>query len=149
MNTHHLSEEALQQAAMEQPEAGSVREAHLEGCPSCRAAVAEYRAIFGALKTMEKPVFDFDVAQLVLEQLPQPQPAVRRFPWPVVLTGAAAVMGFAVPLLVLGRFLSSLFSGIPAMMLALIGVTAAGILLFLCRETVLNYREKMRLLNFY
>lgn len=149
MKQVHLSEDEIQQLAMKMQKADPLQAQHLQGCAACKAAVASYQAIFTSLKVMESPVFDFDVEQLVMPRLPQPQMAVPDNQWSLLSITGMAVFAFCIPIFIMSRFLSDLANGIPVFTLYTIVVTALVIAGFLGREMVTTYREKIRLLNFY
>lgn len=149
MNKRHLSEEELQQLALDPQHADPTWAAHIHNCPECSAAIANYRVIFSSLKTMEKPVFNFDVEKIVMAQLPAAKPSRQGAPWYSILMAMAAGIVFAIPLLVMNRFLIQLLKGIPVIILDIIIITALGIVIFQCGEILASYRKKMRLLNFY
>jgi anti-sigma factor RsiW len=149
MNQEHLPENDLQQFALAQPETFPELAAHVHTCVTCAAAVANYRAMFAALSTMEKPVFNFDLEKQVLAQLPVSTTAKRGFPWPLLLLGVIVVAILGITLFVMKSSFKNLFRNVPGPVLYLLVTTALTIVIFQCRELVASYREKMRLLNFY
>jgi hypothetical protein len=99
MTNLHLSDYALQLAADSTP-LPAPDAAHLHDCRLCQARLATYQHLFAATARLPQPAFSFDLAAMVLTQLPQPKPA---FPWVLVLV-AVLVLG------VVGAFLA-LFGG--------------------------------------
>jgi anti-sigma factor RsiW len=149
MKQEHLSENELQQVALEQQETDYEGAAHVQECATCATAIANYRTMFAALSTMEKPVFNFDIKKQVLAQLPVSTTGKSRFPWSLLLLSAIVAAILAITLFVMSSFFKNLFKGIPEMILYIMVVTTVTIIIFQCREMLLSYREKMRRLNFY
>ncbi|MEX6690169.1 hypothetical protein QTN47_21850 [Danxiaibacter flavus] len=50
---------------------------HIKHCPQCAIKAAEYNVLVEGIEQLEKPAFDFALADLVVEQLPQPQLRAR------------------------------------------------------------------------
>jgi anti-sigma factor RsiW len=148
MKQEHLSEIELQQLALEPFQTNHELAAHVHECAKCATDVSNYRAMFSALSTAEKPVFDFDIEKQVMAQLPVPTTRKTSFPWAVA---AIIVISLAVSITVfnIDGFFASLFGSIPSPVIYLIVTTALTIVIFQCRELVASYRQKMRQLNFY
>ena len=70
MTTRHLSETELQQYALDGAAAPKEYSEHIAVCENCRAEAMTYRSLFAAIKEQPEPAFDFDIAGLVLSQLP-------------------------------------------------------------------------------
>lgn len=149
MKQEHLSENELQQFALEQPEADHELATHVYACATCAAAVANYRAMFAALSTMEKPAFNFDLEKQVLAALPISTTPKAGFPWSLLVISTIAVALLAIPFFVMNSFFINLFRTIPAFILYLMVAIAFSIVILQCREILASYREKMRLLNLY
>jgi anti-sigma factor RsiW len=149
MNQEHLSENELQQFALVQPETDHEMAAHVHACAKCAAAVANYRAMFAALSTMEKPVFSFDLENLIMGKLPVTTTRKTGFPWPMLGISIISVAIAATPIFIMSSFFINLFRSIPSLILYLIVTTALTIVIFQCRELLASYRKKMRLLNSY
>lgn len=145
MTTFHLAERDLQEAAESPALLLPSQAAHLRGCRLCQGRVAAYQHLFTAAAQLPPPAFAFDLAALVVAQLPSTKPA---FPW--VLSGVAAlVLGVVVAFLALfGGMLvpvfQSLFTGLGAGLVAVAGLLVAG----QCLELLARHRRQMRLLAF-
>src|ERR1700721_173539 len=70
MTIAHPSAMELQEYALDKSGCPSSRAAHIENCENCRAVIANYQSVFTGIKEQPRPVFDFDLSGLVLEQLP-------------------------------------------------------------------------------
>lgn len=148
MTQEHLTENELQQFALEQQKAGPGLTAHIAVCATCSAAIANYRTMFSALSTMEKPVFNFDIEKQLMAELAVSTTRKKRFPWAAIWISALSVATVAIAVFKLRSYFTNIFS-IPAPVLYLVAATALTIVIFQCRELITNYRQKMRLLNYY
>jgi hypothetical protein len=87
MITAHLTETEIQLYVAEPEVLDSQQVAHVAGCALCRTQAANYELLFNGMSNAPKPTFDFDLAALVLEQLPAPK---RATPWALIVI---AVLG--------------------------------------------------------
>lgn len=146
MSSTHLTENELQQYAEHSADVNPAIAAHLAICDHCQAKVANYRLIFGAIHAIKKPVFDFDVAAMVMTQLPAP--AVRRkFPWAQLLIGIFVLLIMTVAIVAFQGYFMQLFNGISMIILSLIIFSAASVLVFQGMELFNNHRKQMRVLD--
>lgn len=123
--------------------------AHIEQCPHCLALVAEYRLLFQELKAEEAPVFDFDLTQLVMAQLPQPAVNKPTNKTATVMVWLLAVAGFALLVYFLQPMLAGLFKGIASMMLYLIATAAISIGIALLVDLLKQHQQQIKSLNNY
>jgi hypothetical protein len=73
MSSYHPTDNELQQYALEGTLAGADIADHAQGCAACSAKLANYRLLGRQMYTLQKPAFDFNLADLVLQQLPAPK----------------------------------------------------------------------------
>ncbi|HEY1054398.1 MAG TPA: hypothetical protein VGE24_04660 [Emticicia sp.] len=147
MKNIHLTDEEIQQyslAADSRPEAW---QAHVQHCAHCQQQVAAYKLLFEAIEAQEKPVFDFDLADLVIEQLPQPKPVQDKSFLYTVATIIAVMIGI-VGFLV-GNSLVSLFAYLQPILIGLVILTSMGVMVFLGIDMYQRYKTQMKVLNFY
>jgi hypothetical protein len=146
MNKDHLSEEEIQQYAL-----GTVTlnaKEHIGSCAICEVKAANYRLIFSAMDGLPQPAFDFDVASLVLAQLPQPETTPDTGErWFYVLI-FAALASISVPVYIYRVYFFKMFTGIlPAAMYLVILVTVF-ILVFQGIEMFRKYQKQLNILNY-
>ena len=67
--TPHLTEEEIQLYAMVHQNAEPRIIDHIANCENCRERAAMYKFLFYEIKEQPAPVFDFDIAGLVLPAL--------------------------------------------------------------------------------
>lgn len=148
MKQEHLLENELQQFALGLEVNNQELAAHVHECAKCTMAVANYRSMFSALTTMEKPVLNVDLEQ-IMAALPVITAEKKQFPWLVLWVSLIPVAVTVIPVFKMKSFFSNLFGNISGPVFYLIITTALTILIFQLRELYTSYREKMRLLNFY
>jgi hypothetical protein len=141
----HLTEEILQQLALNEEHADPAINAHLKECGHCRTAVENYRTIFASVNAMEKPVFEFDAVGLVLPQLPEK----KRFSFKTAAFIAVISALVLAPFILMNKTIIYLFENISLIMLGIILVATIGIVIFLFKELINSYKDKMQQLNFY
>jgi len=104
--------------------------------------------LFAEIKALRKPAFDFDLASLVLEQLPQPKPESARNEALVYCLVFAAFGSLGIPVYLYHEYVAKMFAqALPAAMDLAIGTTIL-ILLFLGIEMYRTYKRRMNALNY-
>ena len=73
----HLTDDEIQQYVLEKANGSDTIIEHIQECTHCKERAEEYSLLFRAIQQQEKPVFDFDLADLVLQQLPKSQSQPR------------------------------------------------------------------------
>jgi anti-sigma factor RsiW len=146
MTTLHLSEVQIQEYAIDSRNCGEEVHSHMISCAACQARTAQYKAMFGEMQLAPKPSFDFDLAGLVAEQLPQVRP--KRSGWQLPLAAFTALAGLLVPVLLYWRQLMELVNGAPGIWLLLMGLSTLVIILFQGQELIRNYKRQMDTLQF-
>lgn len=143
MRKRHMTEEEIQQYAID--EAGSTPEVmgHLSSCGICKERVRTYQLLFSEMEKEPDLSFGFSIAELVLPQLEAPK---SRFSWAAFLV--YAFMGIGVVVVGIAIFaLRSLFSGFTAMGVYLLIVTSLSVLIYQAAGYYKKYREQINILN--
>jgi len=146
MRNGHLSEEEIQQFVLEQGSA--VDSEHLTSCPLCSTKAANYRSILLAMSDLPKPAFDFDVASLVIAQLPRQKPATVIGDLWIYLLVFTALGALAIPIYLYRDELLKMFNGVLPIALYLTVLAALFILVFQGVEIFRKYRKQMDALNY-
>ena len=149
MTNKHLTEEQLQQCALDTTTPDQPVLLHLEDCNACRLKAAQYLQLFQAIKVEEKPAFDFDLTKAVMAQLPKTEKKGVLDKYIVYILSVAGIVVIAAMLYGYGSYLLNLFSG-NAPLLTWCTVSAIVCLsVFLCMDMYQQYKKKMDALNFY
>jgi len=149
MRTEHLSEEEVQQYALDAAATGSTEPtAHLQSCEQCRARVADYRWLFAGIRHQPRPSFDSNFAAMVVAQLPPPK---IRFSWSaffvyLLIIDEAGLI--AIGCYLFRADLAALFAGFGYAFGYLIAVAVTTVIVFQSLDMYVKYQKKMRSLDF-
>lgn len=149
MTNKHLNEIDIQEYLLNETYTNTEIIEHIQHCEECRLKAEQYKLIFEVLKIQEKPIFDFNLADLVLKQLPGNKPEFqfgKFFVYCLVLI-VAPIIGVLIYLF--STSLSGLVIGIAPILVYLIVTTVIGVMLFQCFDTYTRYKNRMNALNFY
>ena len=145
MSSNHPSENELQQYAIGELFTNEDVAAHLHSCAGCHARVTNYRLLAQQLNAMQSPAFDFNLAQLMLEQLPAPK---AQFSWITVL-GVVLTLAFlaAVPF-VFGGYIVKLFKNLPALFATVLTVSTVAIFIGQLNTIIKEHYHEIKKLDF-
>lgn len=149
MNEQHLSEEQLQLLAAGNPDHDPMATAHLAGCDACRRQVDEYIALFAALKETPAPAFAFDVAALVMPQLPVAAPEAVAGRSNNYLIPVLASVFLLIPAVVFRAYFVNLIRATPALFVYPMLIIPVLFILFKCSQMYRAYQRKINALNIY
>ncbi len=150
MNTKHLTDDELQQYALNSADCDSTIAEHVHFCEDCKAAVETYRLVFTGISEQEIPVFDFNLSELVVKQI-QPQPKTKLlledffiylFSFAMIIITGAMIYFFRAHIL-------ELFSGAGNFAVYLTIASVAVLFVFLCIDQYKTYQQKMKALDLY
>jgi hypothetical protein len=149
MTNKHLNDAEIQQYVLQKTNCGVDIIEHIQHCRNCKIKAEQYTLLFEGIKQQEKPVFDFNLADLVLEQLPQSQHKgsyKKSFSYFIISISIFFVCDF---FYLFGNNLLNLFWGIAPILIGLIITTVTSLLVFLCIDMYRKYQTQMKALNFY
>jgi hypothetical protein len=146
--TEHPSEAELQEFALGETKNETGINAHIQLCDECKIAIANYRILFSAIATEEKPAFDSDFSALVLEKI-QPANAVYSRDRLIFYIGFAVIGLLGIGCYWYRGFLSGLLIGFGSMFMYLLLATAITVLVFQAMDIYKRYQHKIKSLDFY
>ena len=149
MTNKHLNEAELQQYVLQKTNGDTEIIEHIQNCTSCKIKAEQYNLLFEEIKQQEKPVFDFDLVDLVVAQLPKSQQNVSNGKFVLYFIIFIALISACIVFYLFGNNLLNLFGEIAPMPISLIIITVAGLLVFLCTDMYRKYQTQMKALNFY
>ena len=122
---------------------------HLQQCGECRIKADQYRQIFELAGKEEKPAFEFDLTELVMEQLPsrKPEVSLEKSLIYLILLIALPVAGVLI-FLFYTRF-SLLLTGVSPFFIYLTATGMISLLLFQSIDTYMKYKKRMNALDIY
>ncbi|WP_428656412.1 hypothetical protein [Runella sp.] len=148
MNTKHLSDPELQEYALNGKNCPSQFDAHIQSCKICRQKAEIYQRMFSPIMKPAAPMFDFDVAESVMQQLPAPRPVALRKSYSVYWLGAGILLGAGVLIYLI--FMTSggfLFGKIAPMTLGISVMMILTLFVVLGIDMFLKHSKQMKVLQ--
>ena len=144
----HPSEAELQEFALERSKSKILIAEHISSCEQCKATVAIYQQLVLSIGQQEKPSFDFNLAQLVLRQLPSPQKSYSRdniifYTIALVVFGLSGIICYW-----FSEFFAVLLLSFGSLFMYLLSATAMVILIFQGLDIYKRYQHKIKILDF-
>ena len=149
MTNKHLNDIEIQQYVLEKTNCDTDIVEHMQHCTNCEAKAAEYNLIFDEIQQQAKPIFNFNLADLVVAQLPKPQPKVANEKWFFYFIIFILLFSVCAIFYLFGNNLQNLLLGTKPIITGLITTTVTILLVFLCIDMYRKYKAKMNALNFY
>ena len=148
MVTKHLTDDELQQYAIDKPNCERRIAEHIHVCEECKSKVEVYQLLVTEIKLQPQPAFDFDLSELVLQELPSPASKIsnnKLLVWLFVSTGIAFLGGA----IYYFQNYFDLFEGLKTIFIYLIAITAVTVLVCLFIDMYKKYRQGMKALDLY
>lgn len=123
--------------------------AHLQQCEECRIKVDQYKHIFEAAGKVKKPVFEFNLTELVMEQLPSRKAEVSLWKSLIYLILLIALPVAGVLIYLFYTRLSILLTGVSPFFIFLTSTGMISLLLFQSIDTYMRYKKRMNALDIY
>ena len=142
----HITDDEVQQFVVERQQCEVRIVEHVHTCEECKLKVEVYQLLITGIKQQPEPAFDFNLSDLVLQQLPSPKQNTSDRPllWVLVFVGIALVG--AIAYFFQGSF-AYLFEGISAIFIYLIGITVVTVLAVVFIDMYKKYNKEMKLLD--
>ncbi len=144
MRTEHLSDDELQTMVLAQQNADAAILDHIQHCMACQQELAVYQSLITGIQEQPAPSFDFDLSNIVLQQLPQ-VPAktslVNIRPFLIVVLGL-------IPLYIFRYNFLHLATGISTAFLFISITICISILVFKAIKLYRKYDKQIEQLNF-
>ena len=148
MVTKHLTDDEVQQYAVDKPNCERRIAEHIHLCEECRSKVEVYQLLITGIRQQPQPAFSFNLSELVVQELPSPKERTsdRLLLWVLLFIGigfmGAALYYFEVSFVYL-------FRGIAAIFIYLIIITALTVITGLFIAMYKKYDNEMKLLDSY
>ena len=143
-----LTDDEVQQYVVDRPHCEVKIVEHIHVCEKCRSKVEVYQLLITGIRQQPQPAFNFNLSELVVQQLPSPKVKTsdRLLLWVLLFIG----IGFigAIFYYFEGSFVY-LFSGIAAIFIYLIIITALTVITGLFIAMYKKYDSEMKLLDSY
>lgn len=150
MNTKHLTDDELQQYALNSEGCDLTITEHVHFCEDCKAAVETYRLVFTGIREQEVPAFEFDLSEEVVKQL-QTFPKTKVLPedFFMYLFSFVMIIITGVMLYFFRWYIIELFRSADNFAVYLTVASVTVLLIFLCVDQYKIYQQKMEAIDFY
>ncbi|HEV7348193.1 hypothetical protein [Telluribacter sp.] len=148
MTDEHISDNDIQQYVLDKPNCTNAIIEHVDICPSCKAKAHIYQLLFSAIKHQSKPIFEFDLAGLVLSCITNHKPANSKatsLVWPFAFFGVCSICAIGY---LFGQHLINMFLSIPSISMYLVFTAAITLMCFQGIEMITKYKKKINKLDF-
>jgi hypothetical protein len=149
MVTKHLTDDEVQQYAVDKHNCDITIVEHIHFCEGCRTKAAIYQLMITGIKEKPQPAFDFDLSKRVLQQIPSSPKTTtandKTLAWIFAFMGIAFLGGT----MYLFRSYFDLFEGIRTIFIYLIAITAITVLVYLLVDMYKKYQKEMKILDIY
>src|SRR5688500_5162579 len=117
----HLSDEQIQELALDSNTLAADVAAHAESCAACKAKVQNYWMMMHAIEQQPAPIFSFDLAAAVVAQIETPpaKPATKGLWWLCAITILAILTGAAI---YFGEYMTEFVEGLKSLAIYLIAI---------------------------
>lgn len=149
MKALHLTDEEIQEYAIDRSAVDMAIREHAGICEECKARVEGYQLLFHAIKQQPPPAFDFDLAELVMAKLPAAKPVPSNGNSIIYMLAFAAISLTGAVLYYFRAFIASLFTSITPVLIYLTAATIITLAVMLSMDMYKNYHRKMKALDFY
>ena len=143
MITAHLIDAEIQLYVAEPEMTSDQLKTHIQDCANCQTNIANYQLLFNGIQDQAKPLFDFDLTSLVLEQLPEPK---RAFPWTGILVSVFSVLLICLSAIFFWSITDAVIRSAPLLLIATALTAAVVILIFQALEMIKNYQKQIHTL---
>lgn len=144
MKNKHINEIEIQQYVLRKADCDIITIEHINHCRKCKAEVEVYELLFAEIKKEPNPIFDFDLANLVIQQLPEKQD-FSFDKYLIALLSGVSITVLSILIYLTNHYFPSVFNGISSMQFSLIMVTTLLISIFLYIDMNRNYKNQMTL----
>ncbi|MDH6253422.1 hypothetical protein M2347_003149 [Chryseobacterium sp. H1D6B] len=145
MKNKHLNELEIQQYVLHKDDCDFNIIEHVNHCQKCKSEVEIYESLFAVLKNEPNSIFEFDIANLVMQQLPEKQNFLFD-KYLIALLSGVSITALSILIYFTNKYFPTVFTGISAIQFSLILVTIILISIYIYIDMNKNYQNKM---NFY
>jgi hypothetical protein len=145
----HLTDDEVQLYVDDKQQCGITMIQHVHSCEECKAKVEIYQLIFKGLGQQPQPSFDFNISELVLQQLPSPATKTsndKLLTW-VFITVCVGLVGTGAYFF--RDILTTMFKGIAGIPIYLIAISAITVVALMFVEMYKKNQKEMRVLDLY
>ena len=142
MKNKHIKEIEIQQFVLGKDDCDISIIEHINHCQKCKAEVDIYELLFAAIKNEPNPVFEFDIANLVMQQLHEKQ-NFSFDKYLITLLSGVSITFLLILIYLINKYFPSLFNGISSIQFSLIFVTILLNSIYIYIDMNKNYKDQM------
>jgi len=144
----HLTDDEVQQYAINKSNCEKRIVEHIHLCEECRSKVEVYQLLINGIKQQPQPAFNFDLSKMVLQQLPSPKTSIANDNALIWIFGFMA-MAFLGGAIYFFQSYFDLFESMRTIFIYLIVITAVTVLAYLFIDMYKKYKHGMKVLDLY
>ena len=148
MINKHLSDEEIQEYVLNKTASQKNIVEHIALCESCKTKVANYKLLFAEISQQPTSSFDFNLSDLVLQQLPQPKPRNVFGDFVIYFLAFVAASAIAFAGYFFRKNIENVFAGISVFFMYIIIIATVVIMIFKSIELYKKYQQKINMLDF-
>lgn len=146
MVNEHLSDEQIQELALNNNALSQDITAHAETCVACKLKIDTYRVMMSVIEETATPAFDFDLAAAVLTQIETspPKSITKGVWWLFGIAIAAILVGVAI---YFGEYMTEVYQGLKSLAIILVAISGVVLTSMLIIDQIKTYQQKMKMLD--
>ena len=144
----HLTDDEVQQYAVNKSNCEKRIVEHIHLCEECRSKVEVYQLLINGIKQQPQPAFNFDLSKMVLQQLPSPKTSIANDNALIWIFGFMAMAFFGGAIYFFQSYFD-LFESMRTIFIYLIVITAVTVLAYLFIDMYKKYKHGMKVLDLY
>lgn len=147
MVNKHLTDDEVQQYAIDKFKCKESIAGHIHFCEQCRAKVEVYQLLISGIKQQPGVAFDFDLSAAVLGQLSIPKTANDKLLTWIFVFICTCLIGIV--FYFFRGYLDSIFKGVGAISIYLVAISAVTVIIWVFVEMYKKNQKEMRILDLY
>jgi hypothetical protein len=148
MTSKHITDSDIQQFVLDETSCPLDVTNHMSACQNCRAKAETYRLLFSEIKRQAKPVFNFDLAEVVLSNIVHQDTIGSQSSALVSLFTMIGLSSLVITIYLFGNYIVLAFVGVSRMAMYLVITTSVFVLLFQGIDMFRKYKKQMASLDF-
>lgn len=121
---------------------------HIQQCKQCSSKAAQYKTMFEGITKQSKPTFNFNLTQLVMEQLPAKKEKFSIGSYFIYFISGVVLLIPALFIYSIKNYLANFANDISPILISLIATTTLTISIFIFADTYKKFKIKMNALNY-
>lgn len=147
MKTLHPTENEIQDYCLN--EVNEIIANHIRQCIECSSKAAQYKMVFDSVKEQINPTFNFNITELVMNQLPVAKEKFSIEKYLIYFIISSFLFAIALLVYTIRNYFMNINIGLKPVLISLVITTALLISIFLISEMYQKFKIKISVLNYY